>query len=505
MGEEILDVIEMQGGSRWNVEQVSPNEEVLQMLAKKKPDALFLSFSSRDVNSLEYVKKIREKDTSLLICVCATIHSPDLISQWIMYGVDAYVSVPLQKYQFQQALLMFEDRLEQQRQEKSRLAEQELYQKRIRTLLEEGFVYSILYDNAERKQLRAYSEALQVWDTGCIVSISCKKNAILVDMEQGFYEKIKRVVRQIPELREQCVVGPVIMNRLLVYIGVNKKKMDTNQQRRFREDLTNKITHVLERAVGDMAKVQTGNIYPVEDIYKSYQETLRTSVGKEEKRAFVYRADRYTGHRDYVSIVNHMIDSIKYGREDADGVFWKIVDGMSGLSLEEKKSKLMQLLLLCCHQVNMKGANELQFVNCGEWCRQMDAAANVDEWAFQKFNYILRVYHDHRGRNTSNLVKLAIDYMERNYHLDITLEDVAKYVGVTPQHFSKIFKQETGIKYIDWISELRIEQAKQYLLSDKYNIKEVCYLVGYKDPNYFSRIFKKVVGMSPSDFVRTQR
>ena len=73
-------------------------------------------------------------------------------------------------------------------------------------------------------------------------------------------------------------------------------------------------------------------------------------------------------------------------------------------------------------------------------------------------------------------------------------------MGVTPQHFSKIFKMETGIKYVDWLSELRIERAKEYLLEEKYTVKEVCFLVGYKDPNYFSRIFRKMVGVPPSEY-----
>ena len=96
-------------------------------------------------------------------------------------------------------------------------------------------------------------------------------------------------------------------------------------------------------------------------------------------------------------------------------------------------------------------------------------------------------------------------YIEKNYDKEISLEDVAKQVGVTPQHFSKIFKLETGTNYVDWVTELRMEQAKKYLLRGKPTMKEVCFLVGYKDPNYFSRIFKRIVGMPPREYVKHQQ
>ena len=82
--------------------------------------------------------------------------------------------------------------------------------------------------------------------------------------------------------------------------------------------------------------------------------------------------------------------------------------------------------------------------------------------------------------------------------------DVADYVGITPQHFSKVFKEETGYNYIEWVSKLRIDMAKRYLSAGEKNIREICYIVGYKDPNYFSRIFKKIVGKTPTEYMKEQ-
>ncbi|MNP49678.1 HTH-type transcriptional regulator YesS [compost metagenome] len=67
-------------------------------------------------------------------------------------------------------------------------------------------------------------------------------------------------------------------------------------------------------------------------------------------------------------------------------------------------------------------------------------------------------------------------------------------------YFSKIFKQQTGETFIDYLTSLRIGRAKELIVQGGYSQKEICFLVGYNDPNYFSRVFKKVTGFTPTEY-----
>lgn len=96
----------------------------------------------------------------------------------------------------------------------------------------------------------------------------------------------------------------------------------------------------------------------------------------------------------------------------------------------------------------------------------------------------------------------AIQYLDKHFYKSVSLETVAEHVGLSPFYFSKLFREEAGITFIDYLTRLRIKEAKRLLLETDHSLKRICFEVGYRDPNYFSRVFKKTIGMSPSDFRR---
>ncbi|MDQ8737651.1 helix-turn-helix domain-containing protein [Paenibacillus sp. LHD-38] len=94
-------------------------------------------------------------------------------------------------------------------------------------------------------------------------------------------------------------------------------------------------------------------------------------------------------------------------------------------------------------------------------------------------------------------------YIMENSDKDITLEGMAQRIGLSPFYMSKMFKDHEGINYIDFLTECRIEKAKKLMADPERSLKEITFEIGYNDPNYFSKVFKKVCGASPSDYRKT--
>ena len=92
------------------------------------------------------------------------------------------------------------------------------------------------------------------------------------------------------------------------------------------------------------------------------------------------------------------------------------------------------------------------------------------------------------------------EYIDTHYAQDLSLEGMSRQTDISPYYFSKLFKHKTGVTFIDYLTNLRIEKAKELLADPSKSMKEICSEVGYSDPNYFSRIFKKVTGKTPTEY-----
>lgn len=114
---------------------------------------------------------------------------------------------------------------------------------------------------------------------------------------------------------------------------------------------------------------------------------------------------------------------------------------------------------------------------------------------------------DNEIKNNKNVNKIKTtlfenvkNFIKENIETELELEKVASNFGLSVYYFSRTFKEVTGINYSEYINKCRIDIAKELLSNGEMNVKEVCYKVGYNDPNYFSKVFKKYEGVSPVNF-----
>lgn len=109
-------------------------------------------------------------------------------------------------------------------------------------------------------------------------------------------------------------------------------------------------------------------------------------------------------------------------------------------------------------------------------------------------------YAGDKENKAGRITLFAVEFIDKNFHKDITLEDVSSAVSLSPYYFSKLFKSETGENFIDYLTCVRINKAKELLKNKSLSVKEICFTIGYSDPNYFSRNFKKIVGVTPTEY-----
>lgn len=108
---------------------------------------------------------------------------------------------------------------------------------------------------------------------------------------------------------------------------------------------------------------------------------------------------------------------------------------------------------------------------------------------------------DRRGGKKRQMIELALDYIHSHYQEeDLSIYAVSEKLYINPTYFSRLFKQEVGCTFTDYLTKTRLEGAKQWLKGSSHRVSEIAFMVGFKDPFYFSTLFKKQVGMNPTEF-----
>ena len=97
-------------------------------------------------------------------------------------------------------------------------------------------------------------------------------------------------------------------------------------------------------------------------------------------------------------------------------------------------------------------------------------------------------------------IKKAVQYIENNFNEQIGLNDIADAVGLNASYLSRLFKKETGESITEHLTQFRIEKAKELLKDESLRLRDIAMAVGFNDVSYFSNTFKKIAGMSPTEF-----
>lgn len=105
----------------------------------------------------------------------------------------------------------------------------------------------------------------------------------------------------------------------------------------------------------------------------------------------------------------------------------------------------------------------------------------------------------------SDIVTAAIHYMKENIEKKLTLAEIATHTGYSPSHFSVLFSKRTGYAPLAYFNQLKIQQACQLLDFTDMKVNQLCYKIGIEDTYYFSRLFSKIMGMSPREYKKMKK
>jgi AraC family transcriptional regulator of arabinose operon len=167
------------------------------------------------------------------------------------------------------------------------------------------------------------------------------------------------------------------------------------------------------------------------------------------------------------------------------------LDGSALLALKEGRIGLFENLI----EVMEDGysATNLEYVNLSLW--QL-----LNAFLYEHF-----FTEDRKKYSENNTVDSAIDYMKNHLAITLKVDDIAANFSYSSSHFFTLFKQRTGYSPIHYFNYLKIQKACQYISFTSMSVKEISFELGFNDPLYFSRLFKKIMSTSPLQYRKEYR
>lgn len=176
----------------------------------------------------------------------------------------------------------------------------------------------------------------------------------------------------------------------------------------------------------------------------------------------------------------------------------------SGGNLSQIKTRLFELLVLISRVASDAGVSADQAFRINHrFYRQAQKVSDIDQLCHlitNTMNRYIDSLFDFVDVKYVDVLHKAVQYMCKHYSRKLSLEHVAQEVYLSPSYFGKIFKQEMGYSFSAYLNRLRIEQSKRFLAHQNMKLVDIALLVGFEDQSYFTKVFKRIVGVSPNQY-----
>ena len=481
---------------------------IIEKVRKEEPTLAIMAININGINGLELAKRVKQFTTRTQFIFISVCDYFEFAREALLLGAVNYILKPINEKIFLDSVKCAFEKYNFKKKSIGKKEKKEIVD--FIRHMEYSFMYTARFNEDFLERLEEYKKILKLGKKGYVMNIeidSLDENSgvnIKKD-EEMIYHYLKKIVNQ----HNNCVISPRVGNRILVFVDTENEKQQIGRKSSMLDiKLAAHIIVSLKENFNMSVSVGIGSERPLKEFHVSYEESVRCLRYRDRHNVVrikdIERVD--ISHEEYIKLENQMLKEIKSGSAKTVDLFAELLDMIRPLTEERRRNKILELLILAGHEARVDGQDEIGFVNYGTLFEQYKKIPidKIEMWAYQNFESILTSVTVSRQGKKSESIRLAIRYMEDHYMEQLTLEEIASYVGVTPQHFSKIFKKEMGINYVEWLTNYRIDIAKKLLIERKSAIKEICYQVGYIGPNYFSRIFKKKVGVTPKEYIMNE-
>jgi Response regulator containing CheY-like receiver domain and AraC-type DNA-binding domain len=499
--------------------------EALEIAEKVVPDVIITDIKMPFMDGLTLAEKIREKFPAARIVILTGFDEFEYAQRAIKLDVIEYVLKPISAKELTDVLLKIKAKIDKEMARKKDIETLKDYYKKSLPLLREKFLISLIKSRFDREEIMEKAHTYGIDTSGKLFAVSVMK----IDFGSGTEDGPSMYMPEDKELAKVAVFN--IVNEVIDKYGSGVAFMhndyiviifssDSDDRELFMARILSNLEEIrqsIKRYHKFSVTCGVGTIYSdITNVRVSYDNAVtavdyRLILGRNRIICIEDLEPQCTERIVFDQAKEHSLMScIKVGtaeevNETIGNLFKEVINAKA--PYKDYQLYLMEILTTI-----LKAARDLNVdmdslfgdnYNLFNEAFKFNDLEEAQKWFMQTCLKIRGYVSKDRQDTCKLIVDKAIEYLKGNYSdSEITIEKVCGLLHISPTYFSTIFKRETKLTFINYLTQVRMEAAKELLRTTSMKTFEIAKIVGYSEPNYFSYCFKRNFNTSPSEFRR---
>lgn len=488
--EAMKHIIGQRFEKKFEIKEAANGLEAVEIARTFKPEIIFLDIKMPGCSGIEAARQIREfLPDANMIFITAYDHF-DYAKEAISLRVDEFLLKPVDVDEVCRYIERMISKLEEEKLKRTDREKNEHEFSVIKKKFQLEFKELLLDYDASEESIKHYLEIMDIKMGQAVIGLidftTIEKYESISSIQKEFIKErfIKKLELRCEQRDIKIIIGDLKDLLTLVFILEQHEDLD---KLTVLEEQVSECIRVLDMSISYQLSepiISEGDIPKV--LYKEKQKLFISSKKEnkvypfelEDKVIELIRRKEYEGAQQYiVEIAEHLKSAYDY--------------------IEFKKE--LQGLYTMIERTIRRGSPELLLNNADRLASEITTYSEMIHFYHHLFEYAEETMNQAPDKNKVLIQKIC-KYLEEHYDEDISLEEAASMIGFSSFYFTKLMKEHMNMSYIDYITSLRIEKAKQLLEETDMTVKDVGIAVGYENANYFTRVFKRVEGSAPSQY-----
>lgn len=493
--------------------------EALEMAEELQPDVVMTDIKMPYMDGLTLSKKLKEAYQKIKIIIFSGFDEFEYAKEAIKVEATEYILKPINESELREVFERVKTDLDRELDERRNIDKLRQYYLESLPVLQENFYITLLEGRLSQEQIEETLKNYQIqWaESSCIVTILHISSKNLPAQMDSFLAAIS--VKRLAEEQLQKKWD----SKIFVYLGdvilITSMSEEKNAIAGY-TDTMDRFCKLAKRVCGVTVTAGIGYICDTMKELSSSYEGARHAVSYRvlygsERAINIAEIDPYEEREESwgeSGSIQKIIHEIKMG--DREKLKQAVSEGVKHLA--ETSPSIMKYRVFVMtfitevfrfgsKKINMEQVFEKQQDIYGH-AMQMESPEELKNWILEIAERMQDMVLSERDDTVKSFVEQAVEYVHEHYgEQNLSVETICRSLGVSNAYFSTLFKKETGKTFINFLTDCRMEKAVELLLERDEKTYMVAEKVGYSDPNYFSYVFKRKFGVSPSKYKTGKR